>query len=204
MSTTANPRENDLSLSEDSLWQVYTHGGRTPTGLDAVKWAQRAVELGAGEVLLTSMDADGQLAGYDLDLTRTISVVVTVPVIASGGAGTLEHLHQAFTEGMADAVLAASIFHFGTYSIAQAKEYLEGLGHTNAIAALTDDAGAGLWSSCQALEVTLPVHRSMRRRPLQSMNQITTVIFDMFETLAQNPPGHWRSYLPGNRQRPGL
>jgi len=126
--TTATPQENDLSLSEDSRWQVYTHGGRTPTGLDAVKWAQRAVELGAGEILLTSMDADGQLAGYDLDLTRSVSEAVTVPVIASGGAGTLEHLHQAFTEGMADAVLAASIFHFGTYSIAQAKEYLEGRG----------------------------------------------------------------------------
>ena len=123
-----NYQENDLSLSEGSHWQVYTHGGRTPTGLDAVKWAQRAVELGAGEILLTSMDADGQLAGYDLELTRSISGSVTVPVIASGGAGTLEHLHQAFTEGMADAVLAASIFHFGTYSIAQAKEYLEGRG----------------------------------------------------------------------------
>ena len=121
-------QDNDLSLNEDSRWQVYTHGGRTRTGMDAVKWAQRAVELGAGEILLTSMDADGQLAGYDLDLTRSISEAVSVPVIASGGAGTLEHLHQALTEGMADAVLAASIFHFGAYSIAQAKEYLEGRG----------------------------------------------------------------------------
>ena len=126
--TLASLPEDDLSLSEGSRWQVYTHGGRTPTGLDAVKWAQRAVELGAGEILLTSMDADGQLAGYDLDLTRSVSEAVTVPVIASGGAGTLEHLHQAFTEGMADAVLAASIFHFGAYSIAQAKEYLEDRG----------------------------------------------------------------------------
>ena len=119
---------NDLSLGNDSRWEVYTHGGRTPTGLDAVKWAQRAVGLGAGEILLTSMDADGQLAGYDLDLTRSVSEAVTVPVIASGGAGNLEHLNPAFTEGMADAVLAASIFHFGTYSISQAKEYLAGRG----------------------------------------------------------------------------
>ena len=126
----ANARPNpapdqDLALGEDSRWEVYTHGGRTPTGLDAVKWAVRAVELGAGEILLTSMDADGQLDGYDLPLTRTISQATPVPVIASGGAGNLDHLYQAFEEGEADAVLAASIFHFGTYSIDQAKEYLE-------------------------------------------------------------------------------
>ena len=119
---TADP---DLALGEDSGWEVYTHGGRTPTGLDAVKWAVRAVELGAGEILLTSMDADGQLDGYDLPLTRSISQATPVPVIASGGAGNLDHLFQAFEEGEADAVLAASIFHFGTYSIDQAKEYLE-------------------------------------------------------------------------------
>ena len=113
-----------LSLCGDSRWEVYTHGGRTPTGLDAVEWARRVVELGAGEILLTSMDADGQLTGYDLELTRAISQAVEVPVIASGGAGDLDHLYQAFTEGQADAVLAASIFHFGTYSIAQAKDYL--------------------------------------------------------------------------------
>ena len=113
-----------LGLDGDSGWEVYTHGGRTPTGIDAVKWARRVVELGAGEILLTSMDADGQLAGYDLDLTRTLSQAVEVPVIASGGAGNLDHLCQAFTQGKADAVLAASIFHFGTYSIAEAKEYL--------------------------------------------------------------------------------
>ena len=119
------PDDRDgLSLDGDSGWEVYTHGGRTPTGLDAVKWARRVVELGAGEILLTSMDADGQLAGYDLDLTRALSQAVEVPVIASGGAGNLDHLCQAFTQGQADAVLAASIFHFGTYSIAQAKEYL--------------------------------------------------------------------------------
>ena len=114
----------DLSLDQASQWEVYTHGGRTATGLDAVKWAVRAVEMGAGEILLTSMDADGHLAGYDLALTRTVSQAVTVPVIASGGAGELDHLYQAFTEGKADAVLAASIFHFGTYSIAEAKQYL--------------------------------------------------------------------------------
>ena len=115
---------DELGLDSGSRWEVYTHGGRTPTGLDAVKWAQRVVALGAGEILLTSMDADGQLAGYDLDLTRALSQAVEVPVIASGGAGNLDHLCQAFTQGRADAVLAASIFHFGTYSIAQAKEYL--------------------------------------------------------------------------------
>ena len=117
-----------LALDDGSRWEVYTRGGRTPTGIDAVKWAIRAVELGAGEILLTSMDADGQLAGYDLDLTRAICEGIPVPVIASGGAGTLEHLYQAFQDGKADAVLAASIFHFGRYSIAQAKAYLESRG----------------------------------------------------------------------------
>ena len=125
---TQEPLPQDLPLDGDSRWEVYTHGGRTPTGLDAVKWAVRAVELGAGEILLTSMDADGHLAGYDLDLTRAISQAVRVPVIASGGAGTLEHLFEAFTDGQADAVLAASIFHYGTYSIGEAKDYLAGRG----------------------------------------------------------------------------
>jgi cyclase len=120
----SRPTGRDLSLTPDSRWEVYTHGGRTPTGLDALRWAERAVELGGGEILLTSMDADGQLAGYDLELTRAVSQAVTVPVIASGGAGELEHLYQAFAVGKADAVLAASIFHFGTYTIAQAKDYL--------------------------------------------------------------------------------
>lgn len=114
-----------LGITLDSRWEVYTHGGRTSTGIDAVRWAQKVVELGAGEILLTSMDADGHLKGYDLALTRAISQLVSVPVIASGGAGNLEHLFQAFDEGQADAVLAASIFHFGTYSIRQAKEYLK-------------------------------------------------------------------------------
>jgi cyclase len=106
-------------------WEVLTHGGRRPAGIDAVEWAKRAVSLGAGEILLTSWDADGQRAGYDLELTRTISNSVTVPVIASGGAGHLGHLYEALVAGQADAVLAASIFHYRTYSIRQAKQYLQ-------------------------------------------------------------------------------
>ncbi len=117
-------KDPSLALDEGSGWEVYTHGGRNPTGLDAVKWAVQAVERGAGEILLTSMDADGQLSGYDLELTAAISGAVPVPVIASGGAGSLEHLYDALDRGQADAVLAASIFHYGSYSIAQAKEYL--------------------------------------------------------------------------------
>ena len=113
-----------IALDQDSGWEVYTHGGRNSTGIDAVKWAVQTVERGSGEILLTSMDADGQLSGYDLDLTAAISGAVPVPVIASGGAGTLDHLYDALDRGRADAVLAASIFHYGTYSIAQAKEYL--------------------------------------------------------------------------------
>ena len=116
--------QEPLSLSHESGWEVFTHGGRNATGLDAVEWAKKVVELGAGEILLTSMDEDGQLSGYDLHLTRAISQSVGVPVIASGGAGNLDHLYQAFADGQADAVLAASIFHYGTYSIAQAKVYL--------------------------------------------------------------------------------
>lgn len=106
-------------------WEVYTYGGRKPAGLDAVTWAKRAEELGAGEILLTSMDRDGTKDGYDLDLTKAVSEAVNIPVIASGGAGTLEHLYEALTEGKADAVLAASIFHYGEFSIKQAKEYLK-------------------------------------------------------------------------------
>ncbi len=116
--------DQSLALDDSSGWQVYTHGGRNPTGLDAVKWAQRTVSLGSGEILLTSMDEDGQQDGYDLALTKAISQAVPVPVIASGGAGVLDHLYDAFTAGEADAVLAASIFHFGTYSIAEAKDFL--------------------------------------------------------------------------------
>lgn len=105
-------------------WTVYTHGGRNPTELDAISWAVEVTERGAGEILLTSMDADGTKDGYDLELTRTVAEAVPVPVIASGGAGELEHLYEAVTEGKADAVLAASIFHFGEYTIRQTKEYL--------------------------------------------------------------------------------
>jgi cyclase len=105
-------------------WKVHTHGGRRPTGLDAVEWAQHAVSLGAGEILLTSMDRDGTKDGYDLELTRAVSLAVSVPVIASGGAGTLQHFHEALTEGTADAALAASLFHFGTYTIGEVKDYL--------------------------------------------------------------------------------
>jgi cyclase len=111
--------------SQADSWEVYTHGGRTPTGKDAVAWAREVVALGAGEILLTSMDKDGTLDGYDLELTARIAEAVSVPIIASGGAGTLEHLYQAVTIGRADAVLAASIFHFGTYSIREAKQYLQ-------------------------------------------------------------------------------
>ena len=109
-------------------WEVFTHGGRKPAGLDAVAWAREAVERGAGELLVTSMDTDGHLKGYDLGLLRAISEAVTVPLIASGGAGGPEHMVAALTEGKADAVLAASIFHFGTYSIRAVKEHLAAAG----------------------------------------------------------------------------
>ena len=107
-----------------AAWEVFLHGGRTPTGLDAVEWAARAAQLGAGEILLTSMDRDGQKDGYDLELTRSVADAVNIPVIASGGAGSLEHLFEAMTVGGADAVLAASIFHFGEFTISDAKRYL--------------------------------------------------------------------------------
>jgi cyclase len=109
-------------------WEVYTHGGRTPTGRDAVEWAREAVERGAGELLVTSMDTDGHRQGYDIPMLRAIADCVEVPVIASGGAGEPEHLYQALTEGGADAVLAASIFHFGTHSIGSIKDYLAARG----------------------------------------------------------------------------
>lgn len=105
-------------------WSVYTHGGRIPAGIDALKWAQRAEELGAGELLITSMDADGTRNGYDLELMAAVADNVRIPVIASGGVGNLEHLYQGLTLGKASAVLAASIFHFGEYTIGEAKRYL--------------------------------------------------------------------------------
>ena len=105
-------------------WEVYTHGGRTPIGIDAVEWARRAEELGAGEILLTSMDSDGTRDGYDIALTRAVAEAVSIPVIASGGAGTLDHLAEALGDGKASAVLAASIFHFGEFTIGQAKQFL--------------------------------------------------------------------------------
>ena len=109
-------------------WEVYTHGGRTPTGLDAVAWCARMAEAGAGEILLTSMDRDGTRDGFDLELTRAVSDRVPVPVIASGGVGTLEHLYEGIAVGGADAVLAASIFHFGDFTVAQARDYLRARG----------------------------------------------------------------------------
>ncbi len=111
-----------------SGYEVFVHGGRTPTGIDALEWAQHGVELGAGEILLTSMDRDGTKIGYDLVLTAKISQAVTVPVIASGGVGTLEHLYEGLTVGGADAVLAASIFHFGEYRVREVKQYLHDRG----------------------------------------------------------------------------
>ena len=111
-------------------WEVFTHGGRNPTGLDAIEWAKRVESLGAGEILLTSMDRDGTQSGYDLDLTRGIADAVGIPVIASGGVGNLEHLYEGLTTGGADAVLAASIFHFAEHSIADAKSYLQARGVT--------------------------------------------------------------------------
>ncbi len=118
----------DAKQNESGSWTVYLNGGRTPTELDAVKWARQAQEYGAGEILLTSMDRDGTRNGYDLKLTRRIADTVSVPVIASGGVGTLEHLYDGLNEGGADAVLAASIFHFREYSIAEAKEYIKSRG----------------------------------------------------------------------------
>ena len=118
----------DAKTVAPGRYEIFTHGGRNATGLDAVEWAQRMAAYGAGEILLTSMDRDGTKQGFNLPLTRAISDAVTVPVIASGGVGTLDHLVEGVTEGHASAVLAASIFHFGTYSIRQAKEHMRAAG----------------------------------------------------------------------------
>jgi cyclase len=119
-----HPNTPTLQHSSPSRWEVFTHGGRKPTGLDALEWARRVEALGAGEILLTSMDTDGTKRGYDIELTRAVSEAVSIPVIASGGAGTLEHMADVLTEGKADAVLAASIFHFGEYTVLQVKQFL--------------------------------------------------------------------------------
>jgi cyclase len=118
----------DARLVASNRWEVYTHGGRTATGLDAIAWARRMAEYGAGEILLTSMDRDGTREGFDLALTRATSDAVTVPVIASGGVGNLDHLVEGVTEGHADAVLAASIFHFGEYTVGDAKQRMAAAG----------------------------------------------------------------------------
>jgi imidazole glycerol-phosphate synthase subunit HisF len=114
----------DARRTAPDRWEVFSHGGRKPTGLDAVEWAQRAVGLGAGEIVLNSIDADGTKKGYDLEITRRISEAVGVPVVASGGAGKLEHLVDVLRDGLADAVLAASIFHFGEYTVGDVKRFL--------------------------------------------------------------------------------
>ncbi len=116
------------SANELSRWEIFTHGGRKPTGIDAIEWARKMVDYGAGEILLTSMDRDGTREGFDLPLTRAISEAVTVPVIASGGVGNLDHLADGVIEGKADAVLAASIFHFAEYTIEQAKQRMAARG----------------------------------------------------------------------------
>lgn len=119
------PDPEPSTMNPEPRWEVYIHGGRTATGMDAVAWAERGVSLGAGEILLTSMDRDGTREGYDLELTAAVAGQVEVPVIASGGAGTVEHLYEAFAIGKADAALAASIFHFGEIPVPEAKAYLK-------------------------------------------------------------------------------
>ena len=118
----------DAKRRGDGTWEVYTRGGRTPTGIDAVEWAKKVEKLGDGEILLTSMDGDGTKAGFDLELTRAVSDSVSIPVIASGGVGNLQHLVDGIVVGHADAVLAASIFHFGEYTIEEAKRYMQDRG----------------------------------------------------------------------------
>lgn len=121
-------KRRPAAKGERAAWEVYTHGGRRPRGLDAIEWAVKVESSGAGEILLTSMDKDGTKDGYDLELTRAVSDAVSIPVIASGGAGTLGHIYDAFVDGHADAALAASIFHFGVFTIPETKEYLRNRG----------------------------------------------------------------------------
>lgn len=118
----------DARKTGEDKWEVFVNGGRTPTGIDCIEWAKKGVALGAGEILLTSMDADGTKDGYDIPLTRAVSEAVNVPVIASGGAGKLEHFYDVLTLGKADAVLAASVFHYGQFTVRQVKEYLKSRG----------------------------------------------------------------------------
>jgi cyclase len=118
----------DAKQTSPGQWQVFTHGGRNNTGMDAIEWARKVESLGAGEILLTSMDRDGTKAGFDLTLTRAVADAVGIPVIASGGVGNLQHLADGVSQGRADAVLAASIFHYGEYTVRQAKEYMRDRG----------------------------------------------------------------------------
>jgi cyclase len=118
----------DAKQTSPGRWEVFTHGGRKNTGLDAIEWVRQVESLGAGEILLTSMDRDGTKAGFDLELTRAVADAVGIPVIASGGVGTLQHLADGVTQGRADAVLAASIFHYGEFTVRQAKEYMRSRG----------------------------------------------------------------------------
>jgi len=120
--------EELVALRKNLSWEVYIHGGRTPTGIDALEWARKVEEWGAGEILLTSMDRDGTKEGYDIPLTRIFSDILSIPIIASGGVGTMEHLLQGLTQGRADAVLAASIFHFRQHTVQEVKSYLRGKG----------------------------------------------------------------------------
>ncbi|MDX1484093.1 MAG: imidazole glycerol phosphate synthase subunit HisF [Alphaproteobacteria bacterium] len=132
----------DAKATGKDAWEIFTHGGRNATGLDAVEWARRMAALGAGEILLTSMDRDGTKEGFDIGLTRRIADAVTVPVIASGGVGTLDHLVEGVRDGHASAVLAASIFHFGTYSVAEAKAHMAAAGIPMRIEGATAEAAA--------------------------------------------------------------
>jgi cyclase len=118
----------DARRVSEGKWEVYTHGGRNPTGIDALEWAKKMEEYGAGEILLTSMDKDGTKSGYDIALTKAVSRTVSIPVIASGGAGSLDHLSEGVSDGEADAVLVASIFHYGEHTIKDAKEFMSSKG----------------------------------------------------------------------------